>query len=77
MAEWLAARQPLEVALAEAREHAGRSAPQRPTMLGAPDVRTAWKKATIDDRRKVIAAVVEKVVIDKATRDAGPRRRNG
>jgi site-specific DNA recombinase len=68
MAEWLAARQPLEAALAEARARAGGSAPARPTMLDAPDVRSAWAKATIDDRRKVVAAVVDKIVIDKATR---------
>jgi len=68
MAEWLAARQPLEPALADARARSGRAAPLRSRLLGAPDVRTAWKKATIDDRRMAIAAVVEKVVVDRATR---------
>ena len=50
----------------------GRSTPQRPKVLGAADVRTAWGKASVDDRRKVVAAVVEKIVIGPDERAMDP-----
>lgn len=66
MSEWLAARVPLEEALAEARAKAGRVRPQTP--LRGRNVRQTWEAADFDQRRQAIAAVVEEVVIDRATR---------
>lgn len=69
MAEWLAAREPLEAALKAARGKV-RTRPKRVALLEADDIRAAWgdPSTTVEDRRQAIAAVVEKVVVKPATR---------
>lgn len=67
MAEWLAAREPLEAALREARATIRRPV-QKPRLLGARNVRKAWEDASIEDRRQALIAVIEAVIVDKATR---------
>jgi DNA invertase Pin-like site-specific DNA recombinase len=67
MSEWLAARGPLNEALEEARRDAGKPRPM-PAMLNAGNIADAWEDADIEQRRQVIATVVDHVEIGKATR---------
>jgi site-specific DNA recombinase len=67
MAEWLAAKAPLDAALEDARRRS--VAPRRPPQLAAArDLRAAWGEASVDDRRAVLATVIERVVVKRADR---------
>jgi DNA invertase Pin-like site-specific DNA recombinase len=67
MSEWLAARGPLTAALNDARKNVGKPRPM-PTMLSASNILDAWEGADIEQRRQVIATVVDHVEVGKATR---------
>jgi hypothetical protein len=70
-AEWLRARASIDSRLEKARntrDQNATSAALRPYRAGA--LRSAWDDLTIDQRRSVIAAVIESVVIAQATRGA-------
>lgn len=71
MAEWMAARGPLQERLEAARKTAGsRSTPAREMALltdpGA--LRRAWPELDLNGRRKVLGAVIERVTISPAAR---------
>lgn len=71
LAEWLAARQPLQDRLSAARAAAQttRRAPVATNLLHTPGAaRRAWPALTFAEKRAIIAAVVDKVVILPATR---------
>lgn len=67
MAEWLAARKPLEASLNAAR--ANTRAPRRKVkLLEARNVRKAWGDAELEERRQALATVIDSIVVDKAAR---------
>jgi site-specific DNA recombinase len=67
MAEWLAARAPLEAALVEARSKI-RAPRATVKLLEARDIRKAWQSASIDEQRQALAAVIDRVIVDRAAR---------
>lgn len=71
LAEWMAARAPLQERLDAARSAAGRTVrpPAEMVALSAPGaVRKAWPDLDIEARRTILAAVLERVEIGPATR---------
>lgn len=72
LAEWLAARGPLQQRLAAARASAGTGADRSPTIirrLSEPGaVRQAWPDLDIETRRQIIGTVVDRIVVGPATR---------
>jgi DNA invertase Pin-like site-specific DNA recombinase len=67
MSEWLTARDGLESQLAQERAKVG-AVLRTARLLGTRDIRKAWEQADVEERRQAVAAVIEKVVVDKATR---------
>jgi len=67
MAEWLAAREPLQRRL-EAAQAAITPSPTLPHLNGS--VRAAWPSLTVDQRQTIIRAVVGRIVVRPAGRSA-------
>ena len=71
LAEWMAARQPLLDRIDAAKTIAGsaRRAPANMHLLSEPGaVRRAWPSLGLNDRREVITAAIERVVVGPASR---------
>jgi DNA invertase Pin-like site-specific DNA recombinase len=71
LAEWMAARRPLQARLETAKKAAGtpRRAPRNVGLLAEPGaVRRAWPTLDLGDRREILGLVVDRVVISPATR---------
>jgi DNA invertase Pin-like site-specific DNA recombinase len=72
LAEWLAAREPLQQRLDDARRAAGtvRRRTTRTTRLFSKPgaVRKAWPELDFAAQREILAAVIERIVIGRATR---------
>lgn len=71
LAEWMAARGPLQERLAEARSAAGRTGRprRRSDLLTTPGAaRRAWPDLDLSAKREIVAAVVEQVTVMPATR---------
>lgn len=71
LAEWMAAREPLQARLDAARADSGRTArpPAELVALRQPGaVRKAWPDLDLTARRSIVGAVVDRVVVGPATR---------
>ena len=71
LAEWMAAREPLQARLEAARAKAGQSTrpPAALVALSAPGaVRNAWPDLDLEARRTILATAIDRVVIGPATR---------
>lgn len=70
LAEWLAAREPLQERLTAAQRAAGRKAPtQLAKLLQEPGAaRKAWKNLDLGEKRQIIEVAIERIVLGPATR---------
>jgi DNA invertase Pin-like site-specific DNA recombinase len=71
LAEWMAAREPLQVRLETAKRDAGTVKRPGPNagLLGKPGAaRKVWPKLDLMARREIIATVVDRIVVSRASR---------